>query len=1281
MRGGAASSKWPSVGYTNACPNCGGHIEGSRLLRGLPCSRCLPTSEVLEPLSSREVLEVLHANGRLYMLGRLYELETELEKFEEFFERAVGSPPWSSQKTWAGRVLRGKSFSIVAPTGVGKTVFGLVISLFLASKGKRSYVVFPTSILVQRAELKLSELSSRVCPGARVLALHSRLDHSERERRLARLSSRDFDVLVTTSRFMINRSRELAELGFSLIFVDDVDAVLRSGKSVSALLTVLGFTDEDVERARRAASLRRILASITRRASAARESFDEIEALARELRSIEEALSAKRSRAPSLVVSSATGRARGPKVEIFRELLGFRVGAIGEMLRRVYDVKCSLEPGENIVEAVARVVSALGSGGLVYVPPDLGPGAYEAVAGALMERGVRAEVMRSRSVRALELFVSGEIDVLVGSAVYYGVLVRGLDMPERVRYAVFAGVPRFKFSVAAKEAHPLGVLRMLAVLTEAAPEPWNKSAMEHLVKLRRLVRRLSPAALQALAERVRAGGEMGEPERLVLQAVDFVGRALAEEKVLEALRTSPDVVVRFEDGQLYVLLPDVMTYIQASGRTSRLYVGGLTRGLSVVLVDDERLMRALMSRLRFFVEDSEWRDFAEIVRSGELSRILAEIDEDRRAVRRAIAGDLRGRVEDLTKTVLLVVESPTKAKTISRFFGRPSGRRIGESLTAYEVSLGGTQLLVAPTGGHIVDLVTEEPEGAAEAFSYSFFYHGVGVRKTDGLLKDFEPIYAPIKRCRVCGHQFVERLARCPRCGSSLIVDSWKIVEALRELAIEADEVLIGTDPDTEGEKIGWDVALLLAPFARSIKRVEFHEVTKRAVLEALSNTREVSASLVEAQLVRRIEDRWIGFTLSPILWRVFWPEFCSRYPTYCERYCARRAENEECLRENRGLSAGRVQTPVLGWIVDRYLRSRSRRKTFYRVRLEGWPVDIEFDEDEIKRRVSLDELREAKVTVRSVEEFLEDVAPPPPFTTDSMLSEASRRLRLAAPRLMRLAQDLFELGLITYHRTDSTRVSTTGIAVARRYLEEKFEPERLAELFVPRTWGEEGAHEAIRPTKPIDADALRSMLSSGELELPRPLTREHLALYDLIFRRFVASQMRGARVVFRVYELAFPEGGAILRRFCASIVEGREALEIYQSVKCVGDLPVGTLRVIEASSWTAGAEPLFTQADVVELMKRRGIGRPSTYATIIEKLLSRRYVIERSGKLIATRLGAEVYKFLQENYGFMVSEERTELLEKKMDLVASGKEDYIGVLLELYHETSQIAESHSVAG
>lgn len=1074
--------------YAGLCSACGGDLCAEEAMRGM---------------CARENTPLLKA-----------EEDKVVGEFFSFFKRAVGEPR-SLQRLWAHRILRGESFAAVAPTGIGKTSFGTTIALFLATRGKRSYIVLPTGLLVNQVVESLGRYgettgikiaSNEEGDGIKVLFYHAGLSRREKEQCFRFLEDRSFHILVTTTHFLSQHFARLEGLCFDFIFVDDVDAILKASRNVDRILRLLGFR------------LRR----------------GDWEGEAK----------------GSLMVSTATAR-RGHKVKLFRKLLNFDVGASTYTVRNIEDIAVPSQDDQTL----KQILRLMGPGGLIYAKgEEEALRVHQSLAGEFKVGLVTAG--RKRDYR---LFAKGEIDYLVGTAYYYGALVRGLDLPERIRFTVFLGAPAFRIKVEDIEGIGPALARSLAFIFKDREE----------------VRKFVPI-LPFL--------DRPEHERELLELKNVLKKIVEEGGAGER-----DIVIRKGE----IIFPDVRTYIQGSGRTSRLFAGGITRGASFLLEGDGELRHAFIQRAGYF--DISFKEMGQV----DFESLVLEIEQSRERFKK------RQALPDLIKPTLFIVESPTKARQISRFFAQPSVKVFadghGTELIAYEVPTAERVLLVAATIGHLTDLVTHRG------------FHGV---ELDG---GFVPVYASIKRCRGCGYQFTEERGSCPRCGGENIDDSKWRIKALRRLAKDAGLVLIGTDPDAEGEKIAWDLRNLLAG-SGEIKRAEFHEVTRRAVMEALSHPRDIDENLVRAQLVRRVEDRWIGFVLSQKLWEVF---------------------------GDTNLSAGRAQTPVLGWVIGRAREFRQRRKV---------AVIDELD-------LTLEGLEGGylELEIELLEETGAKRTPPPPYTTDTLLRDAGGILRFTAREAMHIAQDLFESGLITYPRTDSTRVSDTGIRVAREY---------LGEGCHPREWAAEGAHECIRPTRPIPRDTLQRLLHEGVIPAEE-ITGKHLALYDLVFRRFMASQCPDFAIRTERYQINV--AGKTFEEERTVSAEGR-AVELYRwAVRVKKPLPQGRINVL-AETKLIPIAPLFTQADLIHLMKEKGIGRPSTYATIVDRLFLRDYVIERGGRIMPTRRGEEVYNYLSTSYGEFVSEERTRLLESKMDAIEKGEADYTEELKDLYQEIKRIS-------
>ena len=1283
----------PLVMYRHACPNCNGTITSDRLYLGLPCHRCLPDDLVYRVKSVSDLIQVLHELGTLRGLKLLENFLEEYRKFEELFERAVNSKMWGAQRLWARRLVKGKSFAIIAPTGSGKTTFGIIASIYIALRGGKVLFVLPTSLLADQVYKKALGYVTRLglSDKVRVVTYNSLLSRTEREESLSKIQEGSFDILVVTNMFLSRYFDVLKKHRFSLVFVDDVDSVLKaSSKNIDRLLLLLGVPEEALQRALKIVELLREARRL-RRVGASEEKlgkiFEEVRRLEEEIRDI-----IKTAKIGVLIASGALVKARrSSRIRLFREFLGFETGGKTEGIRNVVDLYT--RPERDILETVVKLVKRLRDGGIIYVPTDLGKDYAKKLEEVLSREGFKVHAYLRPRRGVLDRFSEGKIDLLIGLATARSALVRGIDLPHRVKYVIFAGVPKLRFRINLQEFAPGKYISLFLMLRRALSKE-EALQVERVIARLRTILGIQEPSLKKIVEHI----ERGEEDKLtgfekyaasvIKAAIELARKYLTglSKNILDKL----DVKIEYEDGTLIVTLPDTTTYIQGSGRTSRMYAGGVTRGISIVVVDDEKVFQALVNDLKYRIEDLEFKNVTEV----NLDELIREINEERERVKKILRGEIKvSAMPELLRTVLIVVESPTKARTIAGFFGRPSLRVVG-NLQVYEASLGNMLVLVTATRGHMWELVPETPEEDLEyvAKTTRLVTHDApedyfGVLKIGNL---FVPVYNTLKKCPRCGESYSHDIAVCQRCGTPL-VGSDPVIQALRDLASEVDLVLIGTDPDSEGEKIAWDVYVMLRPYVQEIGRIEFHEVTKRAILEAISNPLSgVRREMVMAQIIRRVEDRWLGFGLSQKLWKVS--------PLLFGRLI-------------KTLSAGRVQTPVLGWIIKRYSQSRKEQVYSARVKLEnGLEIDLEIPTEK-KALVKDVSAKRARVIIEPIVEDLEEtVNPPPPYTTDTLLRDAATRLRISVEEAMSIAQELFESGLITYHRTDSTRVSAAGIAIAREYIAKNYGEQE----FVPRQWiigGHIGAHECIRPTRPIDVEELRALVVSGVIQVAIRLTPRHLAMYDLIFRRFIASQMRPARVRKSKYRIVVTtEDGSErheieIERITDIVEEG--FLRAYRTVDVGLRLPAGVYRVVEILGKVRRIPKVkpMTEGEVVSEMKQRGIGRPSTYARIVDVILRRRYALTvgKTRYLIPTRKGIKVYYFLTGDstarelllrtrkkeeqtkvleierilpelgrYRELVSEERTRLVQQLMDEVEVGEKDYLAVLNDLFREARE---------
>ncbi len=1076
--------------FLNLCPNCNGRISDERLLAGTVCKNCLKRKIT----GVDKIYFALKRNGKLKHYSKIYEVVKFEEEFSKFFREKIGEP-FSVQLTWGKRIFMKKSFSILAPTGIGKTTFGIISALFFEGK---FYFIVPTSILVEEVSKKIEELNE----GKRIVFYHSNMKNKEKKEALERIRRGDFDILISTHMFLYKHYKEIPKVDY--LFVDDVDSFLKQARNIDKALKLIGFSDYAINLAMKIIDLK------------LKGNFEVANKL-------EKKLEKYKKNHGIMVVSSATARPKSRRIHLFRELLDFEVGVSTSTLRNILDVYTKAD--------LIEILKKYGDGALVFIPSDKGKEYVDEVVKLLNSNGIKAESYEKISHEVLQKFREGEIDVLVGISSYRNPLARGIDLPDRIRYVVFYGVPKFKIDLF-ENMTPIKAMVFLSSVYDLVDEKTQRKIA---------------GALKFLKKNL----------KLNQRIIDLIN-SISNEELFKKINESKDISI--ENGKLIVA--DVTGYVQASGRASRMFFGGLSKGVAITIVDDEKALNRLKKKL-FWNYGIELEEFDE----EKVESAFKEVDEDRKKIKEAMEGKYVGG-RNLVKTALMIVESPNKARVIANFFGKPLKRRFGR-LTSYEVNIGNYILTIIATQGHVFDLVTKEG------------YYGV-------LLDGMIPTYGTIKYLK--NKVFVDEY-------NEFDFDKIEVIKVLRELASEVDLVIVATDPDTEGEKIAWDVAVALTPYSKKIVRAEFHEVTRKAILNAIENWRKIDENLVNAQIVRRVVDRWVGFELS---------------------------KKVQFRFKNPRLSAGRVQTPVLGFVIERYFNFR---KKVWELRVQVGGAVAKF---------KLNKKLKVEPVVKFVKKIIATEHPEPPFNTYEMIKEASK-VGFSAKQTMDLAQDLFEAGLITYHRTDSHRVSSDGIRIAKEYISEKFGEE----YFKAGIWGSGGAHECIRPTRPLDASELIKEISLGNYEL----SKEHVKLYNLIFKRFIASQMRPIKSEKEIYEVHFM-GEVQTLEVRKRIVEHGFDLIIH----------VGVSDSNVKFYWRkVPLEYPLTQGEIVSIMKEKGIGRPSTYAKIVDTLFERKYVIQRGNFVFPTKLGIQVYNYLNRKFSEFVSVEFTAEVESLMDKVENG--------------------------
>ncbi len=490
------------------------------------------------------------------------------------------------------------------------------------------------------------------------------------------------------------------------------------------------------------------------------------------------------------------------------------------------------------------------------------------------------------------------------------------------------------------------------------------------------------------------------------------------------------------------------------------------------------------------------------------------------------------------------------------------------------------------------------------------------------------------------------------------------LIKSLKKDAKNAKKVYLATDPDREGEAIAWHLAHILEIPEDCICRVTFNEITKETVKEAIKKPRKIDMNLTDAQQARRVLDRIVGYKMSPVLWK----------------------------KVRRGLSAGRVQSVAVKLIVDReeeiekfipeeywnifvMLLDKNTEKTFMAkfYGKDGKKVEIH-TEEEVKE--ILKGIEKGQYIVKDVKKGERKKNPAPPFTTSTMQQEASRKLGFTLKKTMSVAQGLYEgvhvgergtVGLITYMRTDSTRISEEARSAARVEIVKKYGEQYYENRYYKTKQNSQDAHEGIRPTYiDLEPDSIKEYLSKDQYKL-----------YKLIYNRFLASQMSSAiystiSADIGVNEYNFKANGQTLKfkGFMTLYVETSDDKVQEDEETSVPDLIAGQevfKQKIDTKQSFTEPPPRYTEASLVKALEEKGIGRPSTYSPTITTILDRRYIEKEQKQLVPTELGKIVNKLLTENFADIINVEFTAKIEEEFDNVAEGKEEWKQVIREFY--------------
>lgn len=573
----------------NGCFNCRETIFSERLRHGFPCDLDISEDEIKvfknvddTFMFYKKLYELLLKKNRLFLYKDLYHLEEETNNFLQFFSNIVGSSPWTIQLTWFKRLAKKASFSMIAPTGTGKTTFICISSLYFAKQGKKIYIILPTTVLVDQVYEKLIEFSKRSNnEDIKIVAYRRRNQKKTKEQ----IISGDYDILITSNQFLSRNYDILQDKKFDIIFADDVDALFRGSKNIERVLMLLGFTEEAFTLAYESIKAKR------------QGNFELVNKIAEDLNKIKKQVSGV------LVLSSATGRVKGLRTMLYKELLNFSAGSATTKIRNVVDTY--IFPKKDIKEEILNLINILEDGIVIFVPRDMGSEFALELEKFLLENNIKCGVVLSeirKSIDNIKKFANKELNVLIGVAHFYGLLVRGLDLPTRVKYVIFAGIPKMNINLSKKEKNINSLLTLAQILVDILPEDEIKDIRVILKRLQRSFRRISSDAMRILSisfeENKSLEGWLEMLRENLEKLYNRVSELISKQEILDALKDHPDVSVLVIDKNVILRIPDVKTYIQASGRCSRLYAGGITKGLCVTIVDDEKLLKSLERKLK-----------------------------------------------------------------------------------------------------------------------------------------------------------------------------------------------------------------------------------------------------------------------------------------------------------------------------------------------------------------------------------------------------------------------------------------------------------------------------------------------------------------------------------------------------------------------------------------------------------------------------------------------------------------------------------------------------------
>ncbi|MGB9674788.1 MAG: DEAD/DEAH box helicase, partial [Nanopusillaceae archaeon] len=452
---------------------------------------------------------------------------------------------------------------------------------------KKILIILPTRLLVKQTLNRLNEFIDKLNIDVKVQGYYGKDKKEQKEK----IKEGDYNILVISNQFLSKNFDLLKDKRFDIIFIDDVDSFFKGSKNIERIFILSGFTEEDINIAKKIIDLK----------SSGKLDFNsDIYKKFLEIRNKEHGI---------IVLSSATGSLRGKRIKLYKELANFTIGTGTSKLRNILDVYYIPDKNKDLKEQILDIVKKLEDGIIIFVSKEKGINYANELNDFLKNNNIKSEVVTSKSKDIEEIikkFINKEINVLIGIADVYGILIRGIDIPERIKYVIFVGIPKIRINISNLDKNISNIIILGTLIANTLTDTEKNILLRKIENLKRNLKKLSPDAIRFLSEIFKSEDKNVEGFNKylldnLLDLYNTISHHLKNKDIVEKLKNDPEVSITEENGNLILNIVDFKTYLQGSGRSSRLYAGGITKGLSIVIVDDMKLLKSLDAKLRYYL--------------------------------------------------------------------------------------------------------------------------------------------------------------------------------------------------------------------------------------------------------------------------------------------------------------------------------------------------------------------------------------------------------------------------------------------------------------------------------------------------------------------------------------------------------------------------------------------------------------------------------------------------------------------------------------------------------